>query len=65
MPPAEMAVTISAPAILTSPPCLARPYENIVGYMMDMKKLLATIAHTPIQPGQMVAAVNRTQLIAL
>jgi hypothetical protein len=49
--PPMIAMTINDPPTLLSAPRPWRPRAKIVGYMRDMKKLVAKSAQTPIHPG--------------
>src|ERR1019366_10061488 len=45
------AITITAPPSLVLGPKSFTPVAKIVGYIIDMKKLVATSAHQPAMPG--------------
>ena len=61
--PPTMAITIREPPILVLGPSPLSPSAKIVGNISDMKKLVSTIAHTPIQLGCSTPTVTSKTLI--
>lgn len=55
-------ITRTEDANLVCSPKPRIPNEKMVGYMMDIKKLVPTKAHNPMVPGKMNATVVKTML---
>ena len=53
----------SEPPILVSGPSPLIPSAKMVGNIRDMKKLVAKIAHRPIQPGCTTLTPTRSTLV--